>query len=93
MNKFFIFICLFITKKSIFSLVYNLTDENFNNITNISNTSDSRWFIMFFAPWCPHCKKFLPLFQNLSNLYENSTKFGSVDWFFYFFYSKNNNSL
>lgn len=40
-------------------------------------TLDSNWFIMFYAPWCGHCKHAIPEFLKLFN-YANA-KVGFVN--------------
>ena len=42
------------------SLIYKLNDNNFDDFVN--NGIKNSWLIMFYAPWCPHCKHFLPEF-------------------------------
>lgn len=58
-----------------------LTDDNFNNyVMKNNNTSSGTWMIMFFAPWCPHCKHALPNFNQLARDLEGTLNVGTVDW-------------
>eukprot|EP01012_Entosiphon_sulcatum_P017189 TRINITY_DN21999_c0_g1_i2.p2 TRINITY_DN21999_c0_g1~~TRINITY_DN21999_c0_g1_i2.p2 ORF type:complete len:430 (+),score=81.18 TRINITY_DN21999_c0_g1_i2:1718-3007(+) len=41
--------------------VIPLGDADFNTVT-----VDGQWFIMFYAPWCGHCKRLKPIFANIS---------------------------
>lgn len=41
------------------SPVEELTDETFENYLNVSQVA----MVDFFAPWCPHCQKFAPIFK------------------------------
>eukprot|EP01095_Lingulamoeba_sp_RSL-Kostka_P010500 TRINITY_DN37_c0_g1_i1.p1 TRINITY_DN37_c0_g1~~TRINITY_DN37_c0_g1_i1.p1 ORF type:complete len:165 (-),score=39.27 TRINITY_DN37_c0_g1_i1:173-667(-) len=38
--------------------VIHLTDENFNDKTSLGV-----WLVEFYAPWCPHCKKLKPTWE------------------------------
>lgn len=41
-----------------------LTHENFSIIEK--GLSSERWMIEFYAPWCAHCKKLAPVYQDLA---------------------------
>jgi len=53
-----------------------LTDENFNN--HVTNTSS--WVIMYYAPWCPHCKHSMPAFDQFAQQVKGKLNVGLVDW-------------
>lgn len=58
--------------------VVNLTDANFNNYVLANDTNP--WLIMFYAPWCPHCKNAMPALADFSNNAYGKTNVGLVDW-------------
>lgn len=53
-----------------------LTDENFNN--HVTNTSS--WVVMYYAPWCPHCKHSMPAFDQFAQQLASELNVGIVDW-------------
>lgn len=63
--------------------LYDLAADNFE-----SHIESSRHFIMFYAPWCGHCKRLEPVWQDLARLYEptdgnsNGVKIGRVSILF-----------
>lgn len=54
--------------------VIELTDKTFDIMTN-----NTPWFIMFHAPWCPHCKKLKPIFEDLAPAMTGLVNIAEVD--------------
>ncbi|KAH0791096.1 Thioredoxin family protein [Histomonas meleagridis] len=50
---------------SVISISIELTRENFDEVVN--NTDNKPVFLKLWATWCPHCKKFQPVWEELSN--------------------------
>ena len=40
-----------------------LNDANFES-TVLKNTGGDGWFVDFYAPWCPHCRTFAPIYES-----------------------------
>eukprot|EP00742_Colponemidia_sp_Colp-10_P006995 GILJ01007508.1.p1 GENE.GILJ01007508.1~~GILJ01007508.1.p1 ORF type:complete len:436 (-),score=77.76 GILJ01007508.1:1622-2929(-) len=53
--------------------VVTLTDENF-----ASRTSSGLWIVDFYAPWCGHCKRLEPIFEEAAKA-NSGLQFGKVD--------------
>ncbi|EZG44097.1 thioredoxin domain protein [Gregarina niphandrodes] len=52
---------------AVFAEVVELTDDNFVGTTKIGTGEQTeRWFVKFFAPWCPHCKRMAQTWVDLS---------------------------
>lgn len=43
--------------------------------------SDTKSLVLFYAPWCPHCKSLLPIWDNLQEKHKSSgqVQIGKVD--------------
>ena len=58
--------------------VKQLTDDSFD--TQIQQgKGDKPWFVMFYAPWCGHCKKLLPTWGLLANALDTPAHFAVCD--------------
>ncbi len=54
--------------------VMELTDQSFTLLTN-----QSAWFVMFYAPWCGHCHKLLPIWDELAMTVKGKLNIAKVD--------------
>jgi thioredoxin domain-containing protein 5 len=56
--------------------VLELTSENYNDVTK-----KGLHFVKFFAPWCSHCQRLAPIWDELAHslAYENKVKISKVD--------------
>jgi len=57
-----LFAALVITLEAEQSPVKELTDETFKNYLNVSQVA----MVDFFAPWCPHCQNFAPIYRDVA---------------------------
>jgi len=53
-----------------------LTDENFDEI--VYHGTDI-WLVKFYAPWCGHCKKLAPEWNEAATKLRGKAKLGKVD--------------
>eukprot|EP00981_Chlorochromonas_danica_P013510 scaffold6421_cov251-Ochromonas_danica.AAC.4 len=64
-------------KKGGKSAVVELTDNNFDKLVLESN---DHWLVEFYAPWCGHCKKLAPEWQEAAErLAPQGVKLGAID--------------
>lgn len=65
------------------SKVIELEKDNFRAITKINtNQTNETWFIMFYSPYCPHCKRVTPDWEKLAEESNKCAEIGAVDWYF-----------
>ena len=57
--------------------IANLTHENFD--LYVTSQDYGPWFVMFFAPWCGHCKRAAPAWIELSKAVEGKANIGMID--------------
>jgi thioredoxin domain-containing protein 5 len=60
--------------------VIELTDANFVHDTQIGQgMTTGTWFIEFFAPWCGHCKKLAPVWEEVATELKGKVNIAKVD--------------
>jgi len=52
-----------------------ITDADFKEADTCAGTK----FIEFFAPWCPHCQRMMPIIEGLEKEYKGKVEFFLVD--------------
>ena len=61
--------------------VVALTDATFDELVVDPATllAKGTWFVKFYAPWCGHCKKLAPTWDEVSNVVVDSISIAKVD--------------
>jgi thiol oxidase len=59
--------------------VIQLSNESFQE--QVIDAKDQVWLVDFYSPWCPHCRRFAPEWENVASYYASSKMMhvGSVD--------------
>ena len=83
MNILGYFLILTMLMSMVYSGAVELTDKDFENgkVSNKNGETKEVWFVKFYNPRCPHCKKFAADWDKLSDELSNqeNIKFGSLD--------------
>ncbi|KAK8803827.1 hypothetical protein WA158_001521 [Blastocystis sp. Blastoise] len=80
MKAFFALFLCFVVLCAAESKVVVLTDINFEDNTQASTGSTTgNWFVKFFAPWCGHCKRLAPVWEDLASDLYGQVNIAEVD--------------
>ena len=77
--KFILLICLIGISIQFFSKDTSVIQLNKDNFEKEVIKSDSLWLILFYAPWCGHCRAFHPQFEKLAKSTKGLFKIGAVN--------------
>ncbi|KDO28117.1 hypothetical protein SPRG_06772 [Saprolegnia parasitica CBS 223.65] len=61
------------------SNVVQLTGDNFQELTQLETGDRGDWLIKFYAPWCGHCKRLAPIFEELAIEVAGQTSIAEID--------------
>jgi protein disulfide-isomerase-like protein len=64
---------------SLASDVVTLTTANFDEQTKASTGDNGSWLVEFYAPWCGHCKRLQPIWEELATDAKGQFSVGKVD--------------
>mmetsp|Transcript_12450 Transcript_12450/g.18828 ORF Transcript_12450/g.18828 Transcript_12450/m.18828 type:complete len:136 (-) Transcript_12450:91-498(-) len=59
--------------------VVTLTVANFDEQTKATTGDNGSWLVEFYAPWCGHCKKLQPIWEELATNVKGSINVAKVD--------------
>ena len=77
--KFILLISLISLSLQFFSEDTSVIQLNKDNFDTEVLKSDSLWLILFYAPWCGHCKAFHPQFEKLAKASKGVFKIAAVN--------------
>ncbi|KAL6053864.1 Thioredoxin domain-containing protein [Balamuthia mandrillaris] len=57
-----------------------LTDDNFEHLTQATTgATTGDWFVEFYAPWCGHCKRLVPAWEELATALKGEVVVAKLD--------------
>merc|ERR1719189_2041340 len=56
-----------------------LTDTNYEDLTHFETLHEDDWFVKFYAPWCGHCRKLAPVWEELAVALKGKMNVGKLD--------------
>lgn len=60
--------------------VVELDESNFEKLTQLNTGSTTGdWFIKFYAPWCGHCKRLAPTWEEVATELKGEVNVAKVD--------------
>ncbi len=77
--KTILLICLISISLQFFDKDTAVIQLNKDNFENEVVKSDNLWLILFYAPWCGHCKAFHPQYEKLAKAVKGVFKIGAVN--------------
>jgi protein disulfide-isomerase-like protein len=79
-----VLLVLVLPQRALSSTTNNVIDLTSANFAKQTSNGDA-WMLLFYAPWCGHCKKVAPIYERTATTMENQYKpekhvsFGQVD--------------
>ena len=77
--RFLLIISLFLLSHQFFDKDTKVIQLNKDNFNKEVIESDDLWLILFYAPWCGHCKAFHPEFEKVAKAAGGLFKIGAVN--------------
>ena len=60
-------------------LTTDLFDQMVVDNSTMAMRTEKPWFIKFYAPWCPHCQRMAPIWEQMSDLMDDNLNVAEVD--------------